>query len=191
MRRRAGIALFECLLAIAISAGLLTATAYALDASIKAFHINQQQSILMQNTRLAMSRMLTTVRRCKLHAPDDAAGRSDFAAGRTVTGVGITMFDLNDQQATYRYDSNLKVVNYIAADGKTYPLIRGVEAFTVTLEPMRSPAAARTGAGWDLLRRATVQLTVRTTEETSMATEGVGRITLTLSGSVMPRRNTW
>src|SRR5688572_10726187 len=103
MRRRAGIALFECLLAIAISAGLLTATAYALDASIKAFHINQQQSILMQNTRLAMSRMLTTVRRCKLHAPDDTAGRSDFAAGRTVTGSGITMFDLNDQQATYRY----------------------------------------------------------------------------------------
>ena len=80
---------------------------------------------------------------------------------------------------------------YIAADGKTYPLIRGVESFSVTLEPMRSPSAARTGAGWDLLRRATVQMTVRTTEETSMATEGVGRITLTLSGSVMPRRNTW
>ena len=191
LRRRAGVALFECLLAIAISAGLLTATAYALDASIKAFHINQQQAILMQNTRLAMSRILTTVRRCKEHAPDDAALRSQFSTGKTITGAGITMFDVNDQQATYRYDAAKKIVNFVTADGKTYPLIRGVEEFSITLEPMRSAGAMRTGAGWDLLRRATVQLTVRTTNETSLANEGVGRVKLTLSGSVMPRRNTW
>ena len=191
LRRRTGIALFECLLAIAISAGLLTATAYALDASIKAFHINQQQSILMQNTRLAMTRILTTVRRCKLHAPDDATQRASFVTGKTVTGGGITMFDHNDQQATYHYDAAKKVVNFIAADGKAYPLIHGVEDFTITLEPMRSPNSVRTGAGYDLLRRATIQLTVRTTNETSLANEGVGRVKLTLSGSVMPRRNTW
>jgi len=190
-RRRAGVALFECLLAIAICAGLLTATAYALDASVKAFHINQQQAILMQNTRLAMHRILATTRRCKLHAPDDATLRTQFSAGMTVTGTGVTMYDINDVQTTYRYDRATKIVNLVTADGKAYPLIRGVEDFTVTLEPMRSANSVRTGAGWDLLRRATIQITVRTTKETSLATEGVGRIKLTLSGSVMPRRNTW
>ena len=190
-RSRAGIALFECLMAIAISAGLLTATAFALDASIKAFHINQQQSILMQNTRLAMTRILSTVRRCKLHAPDTSAQRGPFSTGKTVTDSGITMFDHNNQLATYRYDKPTKTVNFIAADGKSYPLIHGVEEFIVTLEPMRSPNAVRTGAGWDLLKRATIQITVKTTEQTSLANEGVGRVKLTLSGSVMPRRNTW
>ena len=190
-RRRSGVALFECLLAIAICAALLTATAYALDASIKAFHINQQQSILMQNTRLAMHRILATTRRCKLHAPDDAAQRLQFAAGATVTGSGITMFDINDVQTTFRYDRAAKIVNLVTADGKSYPLIRGVEDFSITLEPMRSHNSVRTGAGWDLLRRATIQLSVRTTKETALAHEGVGRIKLTLSGSVMPRRNTW
>ena len=178
-------------MAIAITAGLLTATAFALDASIKAFHINQQQSILMQNTRLAMTRVLTTVRRCKLHAPDAAAKRTDFAAGKTVTDGGITMYDQNNQLATYRYDAATKTVNFIANDGKSYPLIHGVEEFIVTLEPMRSPNAVRTGAGWDLLKRCTVQITVRTVNETALAHEGVGRVKLTLSGSVMPRRNTW
>jgi len=178
-------------MAIAITAGLLTATAFALDASIKAFHINQQQSILMQNTRLAMTRILTTVRRCKLHAPDATAKRAAFVTGKTVTDGGITMFDHNDQVATYRYDAAAKTVNLIAADGKSYPLIHGVEEFVVTLEPMRSPTAIRTGGGWDLLKRVTVQLTVKTTDQTSMANEGVGRVKLTLSGSVMPRRNTW
>ena len=191
LRRRAGVALFEMLMAIAISAGLLTATAFALDASIKAFHINQQQAILMQNTRLAMTRILTTVRRCKLHAPDATAQRAAFVTGKTVTDSGITMYDQNDQVATYRYDAPTKTVNLIAADGKSYPLIHGVEEFVVTLEPMRSPTAIRTGAGWDLLKRVTVQLTVKTTDQTSMANEGVGRVKLTLSGSVMPRRNTW
>jgi hypothetical protein len=191
LRRRAGIALFECLMAIAISAGLLTATAFALDASIKAFHINQQQSILMQNTRLAMTRILSTVRRCKLHAPDAAAQRVPFAAGKTVTDGGITMFDHNNQLATYRYDPATKIVNFIGNDGKSYPLIHGVEEFIVTLEPMRSPSAVRTGAGYDLLKRVTVQITVKTTEQTALAHEGVGRVKLTLSGSVMPRRNTW
>jgi Tfp pilus assembly protein PilE len=191
LRARAGVALFEMLMAIAISAGLLTATAFALDASIKAFRINQEQAILLQNTRLAMHRILATVRRCKLHAPDDATLRTQFAAGRTVTGSGVVMLDTDDVQTTYRYDPATKTVLLIGPDGKSHSLIHGVEEFAITLEPMRSHSALRTGAGWDLLRRATVQITVKTTDQTAMAGEVSGKTSLTLSGSVMPRRNAW
>jgi hypothetical protein len=59
------------------------------------------------------------------------------------------------------------------------------------MEPMRSATSIKTGGGYDLLKRATVNITVRTTEENSLASETTGTQTLTLSASVMPRRNVW
>ena len=67
----------------------------------------------------------------------------------------------------------------------------GVESFTVRMEPMRSAASIRTGGPWDLMKRATFLLTVKTTSDTAVKGEGIGHQTVTLSASVMPRRNTW
>jgi hypothetical protein len=70
-------------------------------------------------------------------------------------------------------------------------LAYGVEDFNVRMEPMRSATSIKTGGGYDLLKRATVNITVRTMDTNTQASETTGTQTLTLSASVMPRRNVW
>jgi type II secretory pathway pseudopilin PulG len=190
MRKVRGIALVEVLVAIGISALLLTATAVALNTAVRAYHINQQQALLLQHSRVAMTRMLSTVRRSKLHAPDTSSLASQFAAGATTTGTGIAMYDQNGVMVTYRYDAPTRTVQMVIGS-TAYPLVHGVDEFTVSMEPMRSSTSVRTGGGWDLLRRATILLTLRNVGQTTMELEGFGDQSLTLSASVMPRRNTW
>ena len=74
-----------------------------------------------------------------------------------------------------------------AGGGPWNALARDVSAFSVTLEPMRSPAAVRTGGGFDRLRRATITLTV---ESAPLPGEASGR-RRTYSASVAPRANVW
>ena len=189
-RSRSGMGLAELMIALAIAATLLAATAFALDTSIKAYRINLQQAALLQNARTAMNRILTTVRRTKLHAPDTAALRTQFAANNTVTGTGIDMFDANNNLIIFRYDAATKRVNMIA-NGVTSPLIHGVEDFSITMKPMRSAGSAKVNGAWDLLERATLLITVKTANENTLDTEAPDKVTITLSASVMPRRNTW
>ena len=181
--------LVELLIALSIAASLLTATAVAVNAAFVAYQINQEQAVLLSKARVALALMTGQVRTTKLHAPDDAVLRAKFASGLTVTDTGLAMYDEDDQLIRFRYDAATKRLLVVTPTG-THTLARGVEAFSVTLEPMRSAASTRTGGGWDLLKRATIQLTVRTTGSTA-AGESTGRDTLTLSGSVMPRRNAW
>jgi hypothetical protein len=56
---------------------------------------------------------------------------------------------------------------------------------------MKSPTAIRTGGAYDLLMRATITLTVKTTGNAGDIDEKFGGQTVTLSTSVMPRRNVW
>jgi hypothetical protein len=67
----------------------------------------------------------------------------------------------------------------------------GVEAFTIRMEPMRSTDSIKTGGAWDLMKRASIVLSVKTNNHTAVEGEGVGKQTITLSASVMPRRNAW
>lgn len=186
---RRGVGLIELLVSLSIVASLLTATAVAVDAAFRAYTVNQEQAILLSKARVALALMTTHVRTTKLHAPDDATLRAQFATGLTVTDAGLAMYDADDQDIRFRYDAGNRRLLVVTPSG-THTLARGVEAFSVTMEPMRSAASVRTGGGWDLLKRATIQLTVRTTGSAS-AGESSGTRTLTLSGSAMPRRNAW
>ena len=188
--RRRGIGLIELLVALSISAALLTATAVAIDASFKAYAINQEQSDLTQRSRLAIYRMTTMIRQTKLHAPHTATLAGQFAGGATVTDSGIDMFDLNGQAITYTYDAANKQLLAVVG-GTSHVMCDGVQAFTVRMEPMRSTDSIKTGGAWDLMRRASIVLTVKTTSHTSVEGEGVGKQTVTMSASVMPRRNAW
>lgn len=188
--RSRGIGLIELLVALSISAALLTATAVAIDASFKAYAINQEQSDLTQRSRLAIYRMTTMIRQTKLHAPHTATLAGNFAGGATVTDSGIDMFDLNGQAITYTYDATKKQLLAVIG-GTSHVMCDGVEAFTVRMEPMRSTDSIKTGGGWDLMKRASLVLTVKTTSHTSVEGEGVGKQTVTMSASVMPRRNAW
>lgn len=188
-RRRSGIGMVELLFALSITASLLTATAVAVNAAFRAYEVNQEQAIQLSKARVALSFITTSVRGTKLHAPKATALRTQFAAGQTVTDTGLVMYDADGNLLTFAYDATNKKLTVTGPAG-TNTLARGVEAFAVTLEPMRSATSVRTGGGWDLLKRATVTLTVRAAGSASPG-ESTGTDTVTLSGSVMPRRNAW
>ena len=188
--RRRGMGLVELMIAMSISASLLTAVAVAVDACFRGYKINQEQAILMQRSRVAQHFICTNIRTTKLHAPLSAEQKLAFDSGATVSDTGVEMIDLNERIVRFEWDAPTKRL-LVTAEGRTNVLAYGVENFDVRMEPMRSAVSIKTGGGYDLLARATVNLTVRTTEENSEASETTGTQTLTLSGSVMPRRNVW
>jgi hypothetical protein len=179
----------ELLIALSITASLLTATAVAVDAAFRAYHVNQEQALLTSKGRVALAVLTTQVRGTKLHAPYTPALSSSFATGATVTDTGLSMYDEDGRLLTFRHDATTKRLLLVTPTG-TYVMARGVDSFTVTLEPMRSAQSVRTGGGWDLLKRATFQITVRTADAAGPG-ESVGKQALTMSASVMPRRNAW
>jgi len=188
--RRAGVGLVETLIALTIAAALLTATAAAIDASFKAYEVNQEQSLLMQRARLAMHRILTQIRVTAEHGPHDSTLNGNFTAGTVITDTGIEMFDADDVLYAFHHDPDTQQL-LLQVDGTDHVLLEGVQTFEVKMEPMRSPTSIKTGGGYDLLKRATILLTVKTNDATSLGSETTGVQTVTLSSSVMPRRNVW
>jgi type II secretory pathway pseudopilin PulG len=186
--RRAGITIVEMMVAVAISSTLLTAVGVAIDASFRANTVNQDQSSLTQKSRLAMNRIISEIRTTTAHSPITAAAQAEFEVGKVVTDTGIEML-IGDEKALvavkYELDPAGKCIWYTAPNKKKYVAVTNVEAFSVKFEPMKSQEAQQTGMPHDQVLRATILLTVRGSKQKD-ADE-----TLTLSCSVMPRRNAW
>ena len=190
-RPRKALAVVELLLALAIGGMILVAVAYCVDASFKAYSINQEQSDLMQRSRLAMHRILTEIRTTATHAPFDAVAEANFNAGLVVTDRGIKMLDSKERQTTFEFDATTGLLTARDKNGNEYVLLRGVEKFEISFEPMRSHKSLRTGGAYDQLLRATVVLTVRTTGNSVDVDETVGAQRVTLTSSAVPRMNVW
>jgi type II secretory pathway component PulJ len=189
-RQRLGIGLIELMISLVIAAGLLTATAVAVDASFRAYAVNQEQSNLMQQARITMNRVLTTIRTSTAHAPKTSSKLAEFSNGIITTDTGIALFDAQNNNIIFRHDSANKTV-VVDVNGTARVVCRGVLTFTVKMEPMRSATSLKTGGVWDELRRATVTLTVQTASQTSGVAESTDDQTLTLSASAVPRKNAW
>lgn len=188
--RARGLGLIEMMLALAISAAVLTAVATAIDISFKSYAANQENASLMQRARMAMHRITTDIRTTALHQPEKfTPAYDDFITGKIVTTDTVYLYlDLNDVTSDvirYSYDPMNKVVMCINAAADEFVVCRGVEAFSVKMEPMRSEKSIRTGGSYDLLMRATITLTVKSDANAA------GADVVTLSTSVMPRRNVW
>ena len=189
--RRRALSLAEVLVSLVISATLLTAVAVAIDASFKSYQVNEEQSMLTQRARLALYRMLANIRTTQLHQPYSATGIASFASGQIVTDTGISMYDNTGTETTYMYDAPSQELRAIHGS-TTYVLLEGVKAFQVKMEPMKSAESVKTGSQtYDLLMRTTMLITVATNSKTSAASETTGMQNVTLSSSVMPRRNVW
>jgi len=188
--RRTGVGLVELLIALAISASILSAVAFAMDSSFKAYAINQQQAQLAQRTRVVLNRLLTTVRQAREHQPMTPTLVTQFSTGRRVTDTGIELFTQQGQQIAYRLDPDQEKL-IMDVGGNERVLLDGVTRFDVTFEPMRSAVSVKTGGSYDLLMRATFVITAKSTTGTTGVGEGQGAATFTLSSSVMPRRNVW
>lgn len=190
-RVRRGLSLAELLISLLISAMLLTAVAVAIDASFKSYQVNEEQSMLTQRARLALYRMLTEIRTTSTHQPYTSAKITSFATGQTVTDTGISMYDNNNSQITYMYDAASEQLRVIQGTA-THVLLNGVTSFQVTMQPMQSANSIKTGSmTYDLLMRATILISVHTNASTSKYSESTGNQTVTISSSVMPRRNVW
>src|SRR3954463_8550923 len=117
--QRRGVGLIELLIALSISAVLLTATAVAVDASFKAYANNQEEASLLQQSRMALNRVVTSIRTSDTHAPIGAAQLVDFKAGLMATDSGIAMIQEDGTDVLYRYDA-AKQQLIASAKGKTY-----------------------------------------------------------------------
>jgi hypothetical protein len=190
-RRRDGMAVIELLIALAISGMVLVAVAYCVDTAFKAYSINQEQSDLMQRSRLAMHRILTTIRTTSAHQPVDPLATAAFEAGLDVTDTAIRMIDVNEVEIMFRFDPVNGMLMAVDKNGNEYVLVRGVETFEVKFEPMRTEKATRSGGVYDRLMRATVKLTVKTSGNAIDIDETVAAQKVTLSSSAVPRQNVW
>src|SRR5437016_6556243 len=187
---RSGLGLVELMISLAITASLLTATAVALNGTSMAYKVNEEQASLIQATRLTLNRIVSGIRTTKLHSPHDTTLAASFNAGLIVTDTGMDMLDANNVQITYSYDPAAQQVN-ATVGGVKHTLASGVTSFFITFEPMKSPESIRTGGPFDWLQRATITMSIKTAATTAQSSETTGKLTITLSASVMPRRNTW
>jgi prepilin-type N-terminal cleavage/methylation domain-containing protein len=197
--RRHGVGLVELLIALAISAALLTAVAFAVDASFKAYAANETQAQLMQRSRLAMNRITTYIRATTQHLPDDDDAQDDFENGLVCNASAIRMMIDSSSGVIFRQTGDelqmipFTIAGNVLTEGTARTLLQGVGDgdFNITFEPQRSAQAVKTGAKYDQLKRASITLTVRATENTSVSGEQTQNQSTTLSMSIMPRRNIW
>ena len=190
-RRRAGMAVIELLIALAIGSMVLVAVAYCVDSSFRAYSINQEQSDLMQRSRLAMHRILTAIRTTDAHFPVDPVAISGFKKGIVVTDKAIEMIDANERHVGFEFDPANGTLIATDKSGMEYVLLRGVEKFEIKFEPLKTQQALRAGGDYDRLLRATIRLTVKTAGNSVDVDETVGAQRVTLSSSAVPRRNVW
>lgn len=186
--RNRGLSLAEMLIAVAITAGLLAAAAVAIDASIKAYSANQAQADTLHRARVALHRLTTLVRTSTAHSPVDAIATDAFVDGTTVTDNGIQLITDAGDVVGFQFDSDNQQL--IASENDAaHVLLRNVTAFSVKMTPMRSATSIKTGGGFDLLARATLQLTIRTSTDVNGISSSDATRTVTLSTSVTPRRS--
>jgi hypothetical protein len=188
---RRALAVVELLIALAIGSMVLVAVAYCVDSSFRAYSINQEQSDLMQRSRLAMHRIITEIRQLPTHAPVDPIAEASFDSGLVVTDKGIKMMDAKLRESSFEFDSVNGTLTAKDRQGHEYVLLRGVEKFEVKFEPMKSQKSLRSGGSYDRLLRATVLLTVRTSGNAMDVDETVGAQRVTLTSSAVPRMNVW
>jgi len=185
--RRRGVGLAELLICIGITAALLTAAAVAIDASLKAYSVNQVQAETMHRARLALHRLSTYIRTSTEHSAITETLVEDFTEGQTVTDTGIALFNADGEELTFRYDASAGQL-IVRENDTDHVLLRGVTVFTIGMTPVRSATSIKTGGGFDLLTRATITLTVQFQGDFADTQGSETSRTVTLSTSVTPRR---
>lgn len=161
LTRRAGLGLVEAMVALAITAALLTAVAAAFSASTAAINENDEFFTSMQTGRVALNRILTQVRR---GAVDDNS-----------TSINLHLLTDAGTDVTYKFDSANKQVTMTkktAGVDTVYTLAKNVTAASFDCQ------SGTDYAGRTCVVRVAVQLTVKVNNNTTL-----------LSGTGAPRRN--
>lgn len=187
--RQRGLSLIEMLLALAISAMLLTATMVALDASFKAYADASEQASSQTATRMITQRLLTLIRTSTAHGPLEADGTTTppvTITGDTVSSHYIELLDASGQVMRIEYRAASEelwlVLTPITGVAVEQPLIGGVTS--CTFQCLRRI----NDDGLLVLHRATIDLTVQPGEDATLTLENGNATPIRVIASTMPRR---
>jgi prepilin-type N-terminal cleavage/methylation domain-containing protein len=181
MRRRA-FNLVELLIALSITAMLLTATMVALDASFMAYQTTTEQASTQTIGRMAMHRMLTMIRSGEEFGPFPASPlerivESDFIEIRLVDGGDVVTLEWReDDEALY----------YIVGD-EEHLLLEGVMAVTDPDSGEKIPPFTLEYERGRSLFRATIDLTIRPDDKMDVELDGDWVQPMRLVASAQPR----
>jgi len=191
-----GFSLIELIVALAISALLLTASFVALDASFRAYRRTTEEASSHTVSRLAMHRMLAMVRTS--HAvgplpnnPLERAFDSDHVWVRTWREGGLEYLEIR----WCKSDRSLRIYREPPddaedpPDGEECPCPSDPRAFSVLLGAVEAkPFHLVVEDGWRV-RRVTIDLSVATDAEAATALHSEAREAIRLVGSASPRFN--
>lgn len=188
--RSRGVSLIEMLLALAISAMLLTATMVALDASFHAYAVAAETATTQASTRLTTHRLLTLIRTSTAHGPLAADATSTPPAvlnGETIESPYIELIDPNDRYIRVEYRpavEELWVITQPAGGGLplAQPILRGVTAASFHCRRRKDAEGV-----W-ILERATMDLTVEITGDTTLEIERTNLPPIRMIASTKPRK---
>jgi prepilin-type N-terminal cleavage/methylation domain-containing protein len=120
MGHRTGFTLVELLLALAITAILLTAVALAFNASVINYRENEDIFKAINNARQSLFRITSQLRTAAWVDPNAPANE-------------CSMITADDENITYRYDNTARVLYLITTDGD-YVLCSNVNSVTFTVD---------------------------------------------------------
>lgn len=187
--RRRGVSLVELLLALAITAMLLTATMVALDASFRAYADAAEQAAVQTTSRMVTHRLLSLVRTSTAHGPLEPDAASDppvTLAGDLIQSHYLELLDPRGDIIRIEYRSDPRqlwlIRNPGAAGEVAQPVADGVLAAAFTARRRRNDDNL-----W-VLERATVDLTIEASEDNTLAVENGQTPPIRIIGSTMPRK---
>ena len=179
--RRRGFNLVEVLIALAITASLLTATLVALDASFRAYQSTTEEVSTQSIGRIVMHRMLTLLRTGTEFGPYPADPRvsrirSDYIEFRTQEDEVVTIrWDRANEVLTYQIEGQAPVELLDGVVGTEDDQGNLLEPFTLEFEQGRR------------LYRASIDLSVEPNDVIDLSIEGDNARRIRLVGSAMPR----
>lgn len=191
-RGSSGLSLVEMLVALAITAALLTATMVALDASFRAYAAAAESASTQTVTRMIVNRLLAMIRTSTAHgplSPDDAVGDPDVTFdGNDVESWFLVLQDIRGNLVRLEYRSVAEElwIEVIDTEGNTVtpfqPLLGGVTDAKFQLRRRMNR-----NDQW-VLERATMELEIETDPDNTLALEARGSSTIRVLASSMPRR---
>ena len=202
-RRYRGLSLIELLLSLAISAMLLTATMVALDVSFKAYAIAAEQASTQAATRMITNRLLTLMRTSTAHGPleaiviappnplpaDGEGVQVSLVATRNDNLISTNFIDVLDStnnivRVAYDDVQGMLFLTITPPGGvpQTQPLLGGVT------NAQFSCARRLNDDGIWVLNRGTMDLTVQSDTNATLAIENGNTPPIRVIASTMPRK---
>lgn len=190
-RRARGLSVVELMVSLAITAMLLTATAVATDASFRAYAAAAESASTQTTTRLATHRLMAMIRTSTAHGPllpsTDASFPVTLDQGSRLSSRYIELIDASGGEVRVEWRESKQELWVItrpagATLAEAQPLLGGVTSATFHAWRRRD----RDGV-W-VLERASLDVTVRSDADSSLAIESGDAPPIRVVASTMPRK---